>query len=214
MLQLTEHDHSQTNRLIEANMISNRPSLPFILLTTVLLLFANNKSQAQINTTFMGIGAQHTLFNYKSGTGLVAYLDVPVSKNWSLHYSAGIGKADQTGLYTHIPLPAAAAFVASIIHGEFGWLGVVVCMIPEGISYTVRKTQRVDLRLTATPLSLYFWKSEIEWKDPMIPQIGTMFLIKQKSGMPILKLHASLLNQVSTQSTGVQIGGMAIIPLK
>lgn len=166
-----------------------------------------------MNSTFVGIGAQHTQFNYKSGTGFVVYLDVPVSKNWSLHYSAGIGKADQTGLYTHIPLPVAGAIVATIMHGEIGWLGAVLCLVPEGVSYTVRRTQRVDLRLTATPLSLYFWKSEIEWKDPMIPQFGTMFLIKQKSGKPILKLHASLLYQVSTKSTGVQFGGIASIPL-
>jgi hypothetical protein len=180
----------------------------------IILSFLNwVPAKTQVNTGFFGVGFQQQQFLYKHGSGIFIYLDAPIADNWSVQYSAGMGTADNSGIYTHLPLPVAAAYVGSLVVGDIGWLSLLVCMIPEGISYTVHRTQRVDVRITASPLGLYFWKSDTEWKDPMIPQAGAAILVKRNTGTPIIKLHASIMYQISTQAPGIQLGGAICIPL-
>lgn len=166
------------------------------------------------NSSFWGIGYERNQFLYKGGSGAFAYIDAAISKNVSFHYSVGAGVADKSGFYAHVPLPIATAFVISSVYGDFGYLSILLCLIPEGLSYTVNRTNLMDLRIQVNPLGLYFWKSDIEIKDPMIPQAGAMLLLKDKNGIPRLKLGANAMYQVSTEAIGMQFTAGLSFPLR
>jgi hypothetical protein len=183
----------------------------------ILLVFIGHSTKAQIsdeNKSFWGLGYERNQFLYKGGSGFYAYIDAAVSKNLSFQYTLGAGIADQSGYYAHVPLPIATSFVVSSVYGDFGYLSLLLCLIPEGVSYTVNRTNRMDLRVLVNPLGIYFWKSHIEWKDPVIPQAGAMLVIKSNGGTPMIKLNASFIYQVSTEAPGMNFSGAICIPIK
>jgi hypothetical protein len=183
------------------------------------LLLSAPAASAQVeppsNIAFFGLGFQRTQFLYKNGSGLFAYLDAPLNENFSVQWSIGAGVADMEGFYTHVPLSFATSYVITNVTGfEFGLFTALICLIPESISYTINRTKRIDVRLTASPLGIYFWKSDKEWRDPIIPGAGVMLLVKTNSGNPFLKLHASAMYQISTDAPGIQFGAAFCLPLE
>lgn len=144
------------------------------------------------------------------------FADVPVSDKIALHYSAGLGFADKTGIYGHIPLSVAVGIVASAAIGGAGieLLPVLVGLIPEGISVSVKKTNPVDFRLVLNPLTYFPWDSEIEESDPVVPQIGALFFVKNKKGNPLLRLSASFLYQIPNGAPGVMANAAVCIPIR
>lgn len=165
------------------------------------------------NQPFFSLGIEHIRFDYKYGIGIQAQLNVPVGNKWSIHYSVGAGLADNTGNYSHVPIPAAAGFAITIGTGGIGVPAFLVALIPEGISYTANFTKRMDLRFQMNPLGIYFWNSSVERKDPWIPDIGSMLIIKDNSNNPLIKLDAGLMYQVSTKAVGTKLGVGFCIPL-
>lgn len=154
---------------------------------------------------YAGLGYQHIQFWDKGGNGAFLFCDIPVKDKITFNYTFGLGAADRSGYYGHVPISAVGA-TAVLQYGFPGIAGFFIALIPEAVSFRIQTTNRVNMNLVVSPLSLYFWNSPTEKSTPLVPQLGLSFYVKTNKGTPFLRLDGSAGYQLSTRTAGVQFG--------
>jgi hypothetical protein len=102
-----------------------------------------------------GIG-EGIVFPGRSFQSFGLQVEASVGRHLYLNYHFAMGTTSQGGLYVHAPLGAAggaALFVASL-GGEkgLGWLGFILCFVPEGAGYRIPVGKKIEFVPYINPL--------------------------------------------------------------
>jgi hypothetical protein len=130
-------------------------------LLIVLLIFAGPAKAQKDTTTYVNpskisaIG-QLIVFPGKSFQSFGLQIEASVGRHLYLNYHFGMGTSSGGGLYVHAPLGAAGGaslFVASL-GGEkgLGWLGFLLCLVPEGVGYRIPIGKKIEFVPYIDPL--------------------------------------------------------------
>jgi hypothetical protein len=100
--------------------------------------------------------AEVIFFPGKSFQSFGLQIEAPVSKRMYVNYHFGMGTTSEGGLYVHAPLGAAGgcALFVDALEGEkgLGWVGVLLCLVPEGITYRIPVGRKLEFLPYFNPL--------------------------------------------------------------
>lgn len=104
-------------------------------------------SQRETRLSFYAQSIQANNFNTYS---INPTIDIPVSDNFNVRYSIGFGIRGSGKFYMHTPLTAPVGgvlFVSGLGHESsfLSVLGIVLIILPEGVSYDFRLSKKVEM---------------------------------------------------------------------
>lgn len=100
---------------------------------------------------------------YAAGINLTFF----IGERWGLEYNFSIGATSDRKFYAHSPFGAAAGvwLLANIADGDgdfWGVLGIILILVPEGISYAIPLPENSALKFKVNPLGFDYLKKNAE----------------------------------------------------
>ncbi len=115
--------------------------------------------------------------------GLQAYYHID---RFTLNYQLSVGPNLEGGIYVHATGGmAAAGFIFSridstqrIIGGGMAVVGVICMLIPEGIGYEIKQSEKLNADIILNPLGYEYWKRKDPYLEEWSLSATAMFRLK------------------------------------
>lgn len=116
-----------------------------LLILGIVFAFSYSNAQEDERLTISGVSILNPKFTSYS---INPTIDIAISDRFNLRYSLGFGILDNNKFYMHMPGLAPVGILALIYGGDdefFRYIGVILILLPEGISYDIPLNDKWEL---------------------------------------------------------------------